>query len=167
MKGACARARRAWLLAQDGRAGIWGRLAMKRHFRVCADCRDFIADAEAIFARAPRPEFAPPSDRVAGALHIEAAAALYAAREAERLEIARSRSRQSLVGSLAGACAALALLLALPGPGLPPAPPGTTSGPAVLDDNIESLEDRMNCLRNLVDDFNWNSLEGESPCIDT
>lgn len=167
MKRACVRARRAWLLDQDRPGGLWGRFRMNRHFRSCPDCRDFAAAASEIIARVRVPELAPPSDRVARELHLQAVAGLARAREAERIETGRSRGRQSLLGSFAGAAAALMLIFTLPEPAVPPGTSAGVSAPASLEDNLDGLQERLDCLRSLMDDINWNSLEGESICTDT
>lgn len=140
---------------------------MIRHLRNCADCRDFAAAAEDILARVPYPEFDPPSDRVARELHLKAVSELARARETDSIRTGRSRGRQSLLGSFAGAVAALILIMTHPGPAVPPGVSVGASAPASLEDNLDSLEERMDCLRSVIDDINWNSLEGENPCIDT
>lgn len=174
MKRACIRTRRAWLLAQDGQGGPVARLLMNRHFRSCPECRDFAATAASITGRIPYPDYGPPPDRVARTLHLKAVAELARAREAERREENRMRVRQSLIGTCAGAAAAVLLAVALPGiyrdaarNDISGPAGGFVSDPASLEDNLDNLEDRLDCLRALIDDFDWNSTEGGNPCADT
>jgi hypothetical protein len=172
MKGSCTRTRRSWLLAQDGQANLWVRLTLGWHFRGCSSCRAFASAARAVCARMPEPDGGIPGAHVARALHLKAAAELAPARAQDQREENQLRVRQSLFGTLTGAAAALLFAFMTP-TGIDIPSPGTSAASTIaseatsLDDKMDSLEDRLKCLQALIDDFNWNSLEGGDPCADT
>jgi hypothetical protein len=184
MNLSCARARRRMLMNEGGNAGWLSRILLARHLKDCPSCREFSASVGIVTRKLAPAILETPPDRVSRRLRQMGRDSL--ARVVERagtLEF-RRRIRQSLLGGFAGAAAAL--LLASLNPLASFGPAGSypllgatlqeelremddTDAPAAgtLEERLDGLEQKLRCLEIAIDEFNWNSLEGGNPCVDT
>jgi len=183
----CERARKMWMLSQDGKLGWWRSVPLSRHLSSCGECREFVAAARFVQgALAAFPAPGPPAS-LAAAVHLEAVRALEPARTR-----ARAVHRRLVVGRLAfGAAgagvAALALFLVFSaGPSgettleqdlaqaetgmarlYEPAATSAPKGAAAIDDQMQSIEGEIKCLEMEMDNPTWNSLEGGNECTES
>jgi len=189
MNHSCARTQRRWLRAQDGTLGWWGHIWLNRHLAGCPACRAFAQDAAAVATQWAALPLAEPGNHLRRALHHRAAEELNAVRRRTRHAEAR-RWSYALLGGTAAAVTT-GLLVAFLNPSLfqghrdqwreiddglerlrqqlvqEEQHPTTNFTWISLEEHLDTVEKRLDCLKLQTEQLTWNSLEGGDPCADS